>query len=121
MSEFVTLAQVALVGISSVAGTAFGIGIGVQKVKSKLGVMEEKVGFLDERQKKLRGETNGGKPLFVPLSDCMDKRVKCVTEIESILKEHTEALKNLDNFARWFLQDKGLKIVEINEILEGKK
>ena len=108
-----------------------GIGVGVGLFKSKVDqVLVDFTEFkktnteehlqIKDRQSRLRGETNGGEPLFMPRIQCMQNRTSCMTHTENLLEDHTQDIKALNNFARWFMQEKGLLITEINDIL-GKK
>ena len=76
------------------------------------------------RQEKLRGE-NGTDPLFVSPSRCSQQRLTCHGEVDKVAVElarkaviNADRIKRLENYARWTLQDKGLKIDEINRILD---
>jgi len=58
-----------------------------------------------------------GVPLYEKVEDAKEARINCQEAIRSELVSHGKSIESLNNFARWFLQDKGLKITEINEIL----
>lgn len=103
---------------------AIGVGVGIGLVRASVKQLKSDVAYIKSRQAKLRGEDNGGIPLFIPKDTCEKLRNQCAlassTRMEHISKDlsrHTRAIKVLENFARWRMQSAGLKIEEINQIL----
>lgn len=90
-----------------------GIGIGIGIFKGTIRQVKKDIERLDLRQKRLRGEDDGGKPIFMTAASCLDFRDHC-----EVIK-HGYSIKALENYARWEMQNKGLKIEEINRILNN--
>lgn len=110
--------------VSAGAGL-FGVGVGWGIIKTRLNQISENVKRIQQRQARLRGEDNGGLPLYVTRDTCLTLRDGCgrgvdekMVAINANIAAHTSQINGLTNFARWFLQDKGLTINEINKILE---
>jgi hypothetical protein len=101
------LVQIVLNGLAG----AFGVGATWATVRGKLKSLEKDVEEMKLRQKRLRGEDNGGVPVFISKDVCETTRDACSVE------SHTKTIKALENFARWILQDRGLSVAEINRIL----
>ena len=109
----------------------FGAGVGVGFLKNTLNQVQLEIKNLSEsnktehkeikdRQAKLRGETNGGEPIYMPRVSCLQNRASCMSHTENLLSEHTQDIRALNNFARWFMQEKGLTVIEINDILSKR-
>ncbi len=107
------------------AGAAlFGVGVGVGLFKGTIKQIQKDVLAMQNRQDKLRGADNGNIPLYMGRDSCLALRDGCgkITDsrmkiINKDLKDHTCAIKSLNNFARWWMQKSGLEIDEINKIL----
>lgn len=114
--------------IAAVSG-AFGVGVAWGSVKvsltKDLASLREDITKIQIRQARLRGEDDGGEPMFVPSAQCTMKRKACHDEVDKTSVElarkavvNAERIKRLENYARWTLQDKGLRIDQINNILD---
>lgn len=98
--------------VSGVLGF-LGVGIGVGVFKATINTAMKDIACLKRRQANLRGEDNGGIPKFMLRNDCITLRQSC----GNTLQKQDGAIKALDNFARWWMQEKGLHIEDINKIL----
>jgi len=103
---------------------AIGVGVGIGLVRASVKQLKIDVAQIKSRQARLRGEDNGGVPLFLRKETCEKLRNQCANEssrqmegISKDLKRHARAIQVLENFARWRMQAAGLKIEEINQIL----
>ena len=126
MTDIMTHAQIIQIFVSGGAGL-LGVGIGIGMFKSTIKQVKDDVQVIRRRQARLRGEDNGGIPIFVTRDVCRDRRDDCSStsngKMQSVcddLIKHTKSIKALDNFARWWMQKEGLAISEINKILEEK-
>lgn len=97
----------------SVGTGVLGVGVGLGVFRGTIKQMKKDLARVMTRQAKLRGEDNGGKPVFMTATSCKDFREHCAVEA------HGRSIKALENYARWEMQNKGLKIEEINQILMG--
>ena len=111
--------------ISSAAGL-FGVGVGVGLFRGSVKQMQKDLERVQYKQIRLRGEDNGGIPLYVTKKSCDILRStynlvhsEKAQNINENLKEHTLSIKSLNNFARWWMQKEGLSIDEINRILNN--
>jgi len=106
------------------ASGLIGVGIGIGLFRGSVKQLKEDVAYIKARQKKIRGEDNGGRPVYSLSEDCKAFRQSCAVghgeemkRISNTIVDHTRALKSFENYARWSMQNKGLKIEEINQIL----
>ena len=116
MVENLPLLNMLITAGSGLIGVGIGIGVFHNSIKE--------IAVIKKRQAKLRGEENGGGTVFMPRTECNNERQKCsaastkqVQELLDDLTSHTKSIRALDNFARWWMQEKGLHISEINNIL----
>lgn len=122
--EVMSHLQVAQIFISGGAGL-LGVGIGIGMFKSTVKQIRKDISTIIKKQDVLRGTNDGkGEPLFVPMTECLTERVRCLKTkddkfglISSEMKEHHSSIRALENFARWWMQKEGLTIGEINSIL----
>lgn len=126
MPDIMTHMQIIQMAISGGAGL-LGVGIGIGMFKSTIKQVKDDVLYLRRRQARLRGEDNGGVPVFVTRDSCIKNRDDCMSVANGKMQlvcddllAHTKSIKSLDNFARWWMQKEGLLISEINQILSGK-
>lgn len=91
-----------------------GVGIGIGVFKSSIKQVKKDLEKVIVRQAHLRGEDNGGYPIYMSRVNCENYRSHCE------VGEHTKSIKALERYARYELQSKGLKIEEINQILMGR-
>lgn len=122
--------QIAQTIISASAGL-FGVGVGVgmfrgtiKQIHSTIKQIQKDMEIVQYKQRRLRGEDNGSIPLYITRNGCFTLREGCEKKYNELLKsvntdlqEHKKAIKSLENFARWSMQREGLKIEEINKIL----
>ncbi|MCG2750381.1 MAG: hypothetical protein L6301_00875 [Desulfobacteraceae bacterium] len=101
-----------------------GVGIGIGMFRSMVTQVKKDLESVKIRQARLRGEDGGGLPLYMLRSACDAVRMQCATnadrrmgEVVGALLQHTNSIKALDNFARWWMRKEGLEINEINKIL----
>ena len=101
-----------------------GVGIGIGMFRGVVKQLKKDVETIKSRQAKLRGENNGGRPEYVRIYDCGQTRSDClisqksqISGISETLDRHAKAIRVFENYARWAMQNKGLKIEEINQIL----
>lgn len=127
MAEEIQFMNMMLMAGSSLFGAGVGVGLlrgSVKQLQKDFkGLAENNTTEhtqIKERQARLRGETNGGEPLYMARLQCMQNRSSCMTSTERLLEEHSKDIKGLKNFARWFMQEKKIPITEINEILGEK-
>lgn len=120
MNEFQVL-NLIFTGGSGILGVGIGIGLFRGVVKQLKKDVEE----IKRKQARLRGDSNGGIPVFITRVDCDKVRADCAANssrqteiISNELSRHTKAIKTFENFARWSMQNAGLKIEEINQILD---
>jgi len=115
-----------LINMAFSAGAGLlGVGVGIGLFKSTIQHMQEELKVVQKKQQRLRGEDNAGIPVFMTKTSCESLRNQCgmltdgkfVNVSKDILK-HTKAIKSFENFARWWMQENGLKIDEINRILD---
>lgn len=119
------LSHVELFQMAMSAGAGvMGVGIGIGMFRSTVKQVKEDLEKIKRRQARLRGEDDGGVPLYMLRSDCKTLRHDCRMDSESKMEDvvqdllgHTKSIKALDNFARWWMQKEGLKIEDINRIL----
>jgi len=116
--------------ISAGAGL-FGVGVGVglfrgiiKQIQKDVIQNKTSINIVQDRQRKLRGEDNGSIPVYAIRKECLSLRESCSVNIDKTVKlidldlsSHTKSIKSLENFARWSMQREGLKIEEINTIL----
>lgn len=121
-----TLMRILQLLISAGAGI-LGVGIGIGLFRGSIKQLKEDVNKIQTRQSRLRGEDNGGVPLYMTQVTCEKLRSACnamsaekSAENTLILGQHTKMIKAFENFARWWMQDRGLNIEEINHILDVK-
>ena len=115
--------QLLQMGLTACSG-AIGVGVGMGLFRATVRQLKSDVLYIKTRQARLRGEDNGGVPLFLRKDTCNKYRIDCADisskhreDFSRDLKHHTRAIKALENFARWRMQSAGLKIEEINQIL----
>jgi len=104
--------------ISTAGGSIFGAGVIVGAVKFALRDQAE----IKRRQKKLRGEDNGGIPLYMTREECKNKWSSCDKEgksMKAVLDSHEEMLRKLENYARYQLHESKHTELEIEQILKG--
>jgi hypothetical protein len=126
MSELIQHLQFFQMFITAGAGF-LGIGIGIGVFKREITYIKRQLKTIQARQSRLRGDDNGGLPVFRTRLNCEALRHQCMnisdSKMSTVLEdigEHTGSIRALDNFARWWMQKEGLTITEINNIL-GKK
>lgn len=120
--------------IAALSG-AFGAGVvwgsmkasmnaAIKSVTKELANHQYEINRIKDRQARLRGEDDGNQ-LFVSPVKCDERRGACHADVDKTSVElakkallNAERIKRLENYARWTLQDKGLKIHEINRILD---
>lgn len=109
--------------ISAIAG-AFGVGVTWGTMMIKFRQQESRITKVEDRQARLRGEMNGGTPVYMPQTTCADLRVHChgdsertALELAQEVVDHSRSIRALENFARWWMQKEGLNITQINDIL----
>jgi len=114
------------VSLTAVAGF-FGAGVGIGMFRGTVDQLKKDVQWMKDRQARLRGETNGGKPMYIMREDCQQERTDCAAVVNgkiqlicNDLSGHGSSIKSLENFARWWMQKEGLRIEEINQILGTK-
>ena len=114
------------IGVTAVAGF-FGAGVGIGMFRGTVDQLKKDVEWMKGRQARLRGESNGGKPLYIMREDCLQERQECSAIVNgrlgmvcNDLSAHGSSIKSLENFARWWMQKEGLRIEEINQILGTK-
>lgn len=126
-------AQIIQTLMSAGAGL-FGVGVGVGLfrglIKQIQGVIKQLQKDLDRvqyKQIKLRGEDNGGLPMYVTRDTCISMRKDCerinsnkIEVLREDVKTHTRTIRSLENFARWWMQKEGLNIDEVNRILNNR-
>jgi len=104
----------------------FGVGIGIGVFRSTIRQIKTDLAEVIKNQKALRSGHGGGFPIYMSRITCdeirrscekdrEDKAVRVITEITT----HAKTIKALENYARWEMQNKGLKIEEVNQILIG--
>lgn len=110
--------------IISFGAGLFGVGIGIGMFKSVVTQVKLDLVKIKKRQARLRGEDNGGLPVFRTRLNCDIMREQCgvaangkMQLVVDDLLVHTRSIRALDNFARWWMQKEGLKIEDINKIL----
>lgn len=112
MSNITEHIQILQLFISACSGF-LGVGIGIGVFKSSIKQIRKDLTRVMDRQSRLRGEDNGGYPIYMSKDNCEKHRSRCE------VGNHTRSIRALENYARWDLQNKGLKIEEINQILMG--
>ena len=112
--------------ISSAAGL-FGVGVGVGLFRGSVKQMQRDLERVQYKQIKLRGEDNGGLPMYITRATCLTMREDCerinskrIDELKIELKVHTRTIRSLENFARWWMIKEGLDIDEVNKILNNR-
>ena len=118
----------AIIQMAITGGTGLlGIGMGIGIFKSTINQFKARLEKVELRQSKIRGEDNGGIPIFMTRSTCNEERAKCaaagesrMSGVSSNMDKHTVSIQSLENFARWWMQKQGLNISEINEVLRNK-
>lgn len=129
--EHMQLLNLILTAVAGILGVGIGIGLfrgQVREIKGSVTQIKDEIipSIKDDiqavkvRQAKLRGEDNGVKPVYMPWESCLDYRGACATQIRSEISSHTKEIRVLINTTRWWMQKEGLKIEEINQILEPK-
>lgn len=106
-----------LVGVAAGSGLSFGVF--KTAIESSLRVHTKEISEIKDKQRILRGE-DGLIPLFMSRNDCLIKQGSCASTMCRHITEHAKEIKTLNNFARWFMQERGLKLDEINDILDAK-
>lgn len=114
------------IGVTAVAGM-FGAGVGIGMFRGSVDQLKKDVQWMKDRQVRLRGEDGGGKPMYIMREDCLQERQECSAIVNgrlgmvcNDLSAHGSSIRSLENFARWWMQEKGLGIDEINRILGTK-
>jgi len=110
--------------ISAGAGLV-GVGVGIGLFKGTVKQIQKDIAIIQTKQRKLRGEDNGSIPIYMSRAGCILSRDDCLTAaalklhvVNNDIKEHAKSINALSNFARWWMQKEGLKIEEINTILD---
>lgn len=123
--EVVNIVTFVQAGIAAGSGLV-GVGIGIGLFKTTIKRLSDDIESIKDRQSILRGEKDGISPIYMSRIDCVEKRSACgktnkdsYDEICEDISEHTKAIRSLNNFARWWMQKEGLKIEDINRILDG--
>ncbi|MBU4317684.1 MAG: hypothetical protein KKF30_10465 [Proteobacteria bacterium] len=120
------LDHVQLINMGFTAGAGLiGIGVGIGVFRNTIKQIKEEIVSVKAKQSMLRGEDSGlAAPIYMPRSWCELERTRCglnsSVKMEKVCDDliaHTESIRALDNFARWWMQKEGLKIEEINAIL----
>ncbi|MBU4470316.1 MAG: hypothetical protein KJ741_07665 [Proteobacteria bacterium] len=118
--------HVQLINMGFTAGAGLiGIGVGIGVFRNTIKQIKEEIVSVKAKQSMLRGEDSGlAAPIYMPRSWCELERTRCglnsSVKMEKVCDDliaHTESIRALDNFARWWMQKEGLKIEEINAIL----
>lgn len=123
MNQFMEHIAIIQALISTGAGI-LGVGVGIGIFKGTIKQLKSDLSDVITKQEILRTGFDGGLPLFMTRTTCERMREDCSLgrnkQTDTIVDEiagHTRVIKNLDNFARWWMQKEGLRISEINEIL----
>jgi len=105
-----------------------GVGIAVGFLRAFISKILEDVVELKRKQGVLRGEDSGGPPIYIRRLEFEVQRQTCKLETQAqndkvcaTLNTHTKAIRSLQNFALWFMQQQGMELKDANKILEGDK
>lgn len=123
MTDILSIKEICQIAVS--AGTGLlGVGIGIGIFKSTVNQFKADLERIKQRQARIRGEDNGGIPIFMTRETCDEIRDKCAAaasnrmiSVSANIDRHTVSIKSLENFARWWMQKQGLNIKEINDVL----
>lgn len=125
MTDISTHLQIAQVIISACAGI-LGVGVGLGMFRGTIKGIRADLDAIKKRQAKIRGEDNGGFPMYMTRKTCREVRTHCKNDRQDKtdclldeLNNHSDSIRGLNNFARWWMQKEGLDITQINYILKG--
>lgn len=115
--------QIFQIGLSACSGM-LGVGIGIGLFKSSITQIRKDVDKIVHRQARLRGEDNGGVPIYMTTQGCNTLRSQCegsvsgkIQDLQKDLCKHTKSIRAFDNFARWWMQKEGVRLEDVNKIL----
>ena len=124
LSAAITLV-VGLIGVAAGYGALRQVVKSLQKNQEQLKAdMLKEMAAIKARQAVLRGEDNDGRPRYVQTWECEKTTQLCqhhicdeIKNMQKSIDANNAVTAGLRNFARYFLQDKGMSLTEIDKLL----